>query len=58
MSFGGRGGRGSPQVNDEQEAMQTMMIRLTMSINKQCFRECVSNFSTDQLSQSESQCIR
>ena len=44
MSF--RGGR----RGEEEEVMQAMMIKLTMSINKQCFRECVTNFSTDQLS--------
>jgi len=60
MSFRGgqqpqRGGRGG---NPEEEVMQTMMIKLTMSINKQCFNECVTNFGTDTLSQSESSCIR
>ena len=52
MSF--KGGRRS----EEEEVMQSMMIKLTMSINKQCFKECVNNFSTDTLSPGEGQCIR
>jgi Tim10/DDP family zinc finger len=54
MSYGGRG---APQRNDEQEVMQTMLIKMTMSINKQCFLECVSNFKDDKLSQQEGSCI-
>ena len=38
--------------------MQSMMIKLTMSINKQCFSECVKEFNTDKLSQGEGQCLR
>ena len=53
MSY--RGGRGG---NDEEAAMQTMMIKMTMSINKQCFSECVSNFKDDRLSSSEQNCIQ
>ncbi len=56
MSY--RGGRGGPQPNDEQEVMQTMMIKMTMSINKQCFNECVNNFKEDKLAQSEQTCIQ
>jgi len=52
MSF--RGGRKS----EEEDVMQSMMIKLTMSINKQCFSECVKDFGTDKLSQGESQCLR
>ena len=52
MSF--RGGRKS----EEDDVMQSMMIKLTMSINKQCFSECVKDFSTDKLSQGEGQCLR
>ena len=37
--------------------MQSMLIKMTMSINKQCFSECVSNFKDDKLSSSESTCI-
>jgi hypothetical protein len=50
MSFGGRGGYGGAKQNDEQEVMQKMLIKMTMSINKQCFEECVTNFSVDKLS--------
>ena len=50
MSFGGRGGYGGAKQNDEQEVMQSMLIKMTMSINKQCFEECVTNFSADKLS--------
>ena len=54
----GRGGRGGyGQQNEEEMVMQGMMIKLTMSINKQCFSECVSSFSEDKLSQKESTCI-
>jgi hypothetical protein len=49
-----RGGRKS----QEDDIMQTMMIKLTMSINKQCFSECVKDFNTDKLSQGEGQCLR
>lgn len=52
MSFG-RGGRQS----EEQEVMQAMMIKMTMSINKQCFEECVTSFSADKLSSQEANCI-
>ena len=52
MSF--RGGRKS----EEEDVMQSMMIKLTMSINKQCFSECVKEFNTDKLSQGEGQCLR
>ncbi len=52
MSF--RGGRQSA----EEEAMQAMLIKMTMSINKQCFAECVTNFNTDTLSQNEQSCIQ
>lgn len=38
--------------------MQSMMIKLTMNINKQCFSECVKDFNTDKLSQGEGQCLR
>ena len=49
MASYGRGG--------EDYIMQTMMIKMTMSINKQCFNECVNNFSSDKLSAQESTCI-
>ena len=52
MSYG-RGGRQS----EEQEVMQAMMIKMTMSINKQCFEECLTNFSNDKLSSQEANCI-
>ena len=48
-------GRG--RQNEEQEVMQAMMIKMTMSINKQCFEECVTTFGNDKLSQSETTCI-
>jgi hypothetical protein len=35
-----------------------MMIKLTMSINKQCFSECVSSFREEQLTNSEQSCIK
>ena len=38
--------------------MQTMMIKLTMSINKQCFSECVNSFREEQLTPSEQTCVR
>ena len=53
MSY--RGGR--QQVNDEQDIMQAMLIKMTMSINKQCFNECVKDFSADRLAANEISCI-
>jgi hypothetical protein len=51
MSFGiGR-------QTEEQEVMQAMMIKMTLSINKTCFQECITNFSTDKLSPQEGNCI-
>ena len=37
--------------------MQTMLIKMTMSINKQCFVECVNSFKDDRLAPAESSCI-
>lgn len=51
MSYGGSGRGGEDYI------MQSMMIKMTMSINKQCFMECVNNFSSDKLSQQEADCI-
>jgi Tim10/DDP family zinc finger len=51
MSF--RGGR----QNEEQEIMQSMLIKMTMSINKQCFTECVKDFGSDRLSAAEINCV-
>ena len=53
MSFG----RGGSRQSEEQEVMQSMLIKMTMSINKQCFQECVTNFSTDKLSSQEINCV-
>lgn len=38
--------------------MQMMLIKMTMSINKQCFNECVSGFKEDKLSGQEVSCIK
>ena len=51
MSFG----RG--RQTEEQEVMQAMMIKMTLSINRQCFQECITNFSSDKLSPQEANCI-
>ena len=48
-------GRG--RQNEEQDIMQAMMIKMTMSINKQCFQECVSSFKEDKLSSQEANCV-
>ena len=48
-------GRGGPSA--EEYMMQTMMIKMTMSINQRCFSECVSNFSDSKLSASEINCV-
>ena len=48
-------GRG--RQNEEQEVMQAMMIKMTMSINKQCFTECVNSFREEALTASEKTCI-
>ena len=57
MSYrGGRGGYGQ-QPSGEEYIMQNMILKMTMSINKQCFQECVNNFSDDKLSQNEINCI-
>ncbi len=53
MSY--RGGRQS--MNDEQDIMQSMLIKMTMSINKQCFSECVKDFGADRLAANEINCI-
>ena len=37
--------------------MQSMLIKMTMSINKQCFNECVKDFGSDRLSAAEINCI-
>eukprot|EP00347_Sterkiella_histriomuscorum_P005778 403355307 len=50
-------GYGRQAPSSEDYIMQSMMIKMTMSINKQCFMECVNNFSSDKLSQQESTCI-
>ena len=52
MSF--RGGRKS----EEEDVMQSMIIKLTLSINKQCFSECLNEFNTENLSQGKGQCLR
>jgi len=56
MSYGGRGGYSGR--NQEEEIMQTMLIKMTMSINKQCFVECITSFKEDKLSGSEVNCIQ
>ena len=56
MSFGGRGGY-KPQQSEEEMVMQAMMIKFTLSINRQCFLECVNKFNEDKLTQAESTCI-
>ena len=53
MSGYGRGGQGSP----DDYLMQKMMFQMTLDINRQCFKECVTNFSSDKLSAQESTCI-
>lgn len=55
MSYrgGNRGGR-----NEEEEVMQAMLIKMTMSINKQCFTECVSSFKDEKLAPAEQACIQ
>jgi hypothetical protein len=50
-----RGGFGGQ--SEEQMIMQQMMIKMMMSINKQCFSECVNSFKEDKLSQSEVTCV-
>ncbi len=34
------------------------MIKMTMSINKQCFSECVNSFREDTLTQQEAACVQ
>ncbi|CDW79298.1 UNKNOWN [Stylonychia lemnae] len=53
--YGNRGGRGGNGA--EEYMMQSMMIKMTMSINKQCFNECINSFSDSKLTQSETNCI-
>ena len=55
MSYGGRGGYN--QRSEEEQVMGAMMIKLTMSINKQCFTECVNSFREEALTASEKTCI-
>lgn len=56
----GRGGyRGQQQQQSEEEmVMQNMMIKLTLSINRQCFTECVSSFKEEKLASGEISCIQ
>ena len=44
--------------SEEENIMQTMMIKMTLSITKQCFMECVSSFRDDKLNGSEINCIK
>ena len=57
-----RAGRGNPyggnQRNDEQIILEKTMMNLTLSVNSQCFRQCVNSFSDDSLSQSEISCLK
>lgn len=41
----------------EDEVMQNMMVKMTLSINKQCFNECVKDFGADKLAANEINCI-
>lgn len=52
-----RGGM-APQMDEEQFVMQSMLVKLTMSINKQCFQECVSSFKEEKLTSGEASCIQ
>ena len=56
MSYGGRGNSGAR--GEEEQVMNAMLIKLTMSINKQCFSECVTNFKEGSLAANEQTCIQ
>lgn len=53
----GRGSFGGSS-REEDMVMGSMMVKLTMSINKQCFVECVTSFKEGTLSSSEQGCIK
>ena len=57
-----RAGRGNPyggnQRNEEQIVMDKMLMNLTLSVNSQCFKQCINAFNDDRLSQSEITCLK
>ena len=55
MSY--RGGV-SNQQQEEQYVMQSMLVKLTMSINSQCFQECVTSYKDEKLDSKEVACIK
>ena len=54
MSFGGRGGAPGGGYDD---MAQMASMHMMMGIMKSCFGDCISNFSSSDLSQSEKTCI-
>jgi hypothetical protein len=55
MSFGGRGGAPGGGYDD---MAQMASMHMMMGIMKSCFGDCISNFSSSDLSQSEKTCIQ
>ncbi len=51
MSFGGRGG------NQYDDMAQLASMNMMMGIMKSCFNDCVGDFRSSDLSQSEKTCI-
>nr|P05526.1 RecName: Full=Protein C2 [Sterkiella nova]AAA64886.1 C2 protein [Sterkiella nova]AAA64887.1 C2 protein [Sterkiella nova]AAA64888.1 C2 protein [Sterkiella nova] len=44
--------------SEEEMIMQQMMIKLSMGISGQCFKECVTSFSSGQMVPQEATCIQ
>ena len=55
MSFGGRGGAPGGGYDD---MAQMASMHMMMGIMKSCFADCISNFSSSDLSQNEKTCIQ
>ena len=55
MSFGGQGGFGNSQYD---EMAQMASMHMMMSIMKNCFSDCVSDFRAADLSSNEKTCVQ
>ena len=55
MSFGGRGAAAPNQYDD---MAQMASMHMMMGIMKSCFTDCISNFGSSDLSQSEKSCLQ
>jgi hypothetical protein len=58
MSFGGRGGAPQQGGGGYDDMAQLASINMMMGIMKSCFSDCITNFSSSDLSSSEKTCLQ